>query len=70
MCDNKVDQYVPKGWSYVNRPIKCGYTLIDGSRAICDECANDRVKMRNIENQERLVAEDNATSHATGWGDW
>ena len=70
MCDNMVDQWVPKGWDYVNRPVKCGNTLMNGERAVCDECANDEATMRRINRQEECVRLDNEASHSAGWGDW
>ncbi len=38
MCDNMTTQMIPKGWDYVERPIKCGNTTIHGDTALCSEC--------------------------------
>lgn len=70
MCMNMVTYYRPKGWDYVETQTRCGNTDYFGNRAICDECATDRVKMGTIARQERLVAEDNATARACGWGEF
>lgn len=70
MCDNMVDQYVPKGWDYVNRPVKCGNTLVTGDRAVCDTCANDPVIAERIRVQEENIAADNAWARSAGWGEF
>lgn len=70
MCMNKVSYWVPRGYDYRETFVRCGNTDPHGERAICDECRHDRDKMSAIERQERLVAEDNATAHAAGWGDF
>lgn len=69
-CNNMTTQIVPKGWDYVERPIKCGNTRIDGSRAICDQCANDSRKMAEIERQERNIEADNAWARSAGYGEY
>lgn len=69
-CNNMTTQYVQKGWDYVERPIKCGNTRVDGSRAICDSCANDKAKMAEIERQEANIAADNAWAKSAGWGEF
>ena len=70
MCDKMVDQYVPKGWDYVNRPVKCGNTLVTGDRAICDDCRADRGKMANIERQQANADADNEWARSAGWGEF
>ena len=31
-------QLVAKGWDYVEQPIKCGNTTVDGDTALCRKC--------------------------------
>ena len=69
-CENMTTQFVPRGISGSNRPIRCGNTTIHGTRAICDECRNDKRKMAEIERQERNSEADNAWAHSAGWGDF
>jgi len=38
MCNNKVIQYVPKGYGYKEVTMKCGSTSIHGTPLYCDEC--------------------------------
>jgi hypothetical protein len=38
ICDNKVSQYVPKGWDYVEVTLKCGNTSIHGTPLYCEQC--------------------------------
>jgi hypothetical protein len=42
MCNNKVIQYVPKGYDYKAIEMKCGQTDINGGTLLCDSpnCSN------------------------------
>ena len=70
MCTNRVSYWIPRGHSHKEYFVRCGNTDPYGGRAICDTCADDRDKMAEISAHERQIADDNATSHAAGWGDW
>jgi len=41
ICDNKVSQWVPKGWDYVEVVLKCGNTSIRGTPLYCEECESE-----------------------------
>ena len=69
-CNNFEIYYRPKGWDYVETKTKCGNTKVDGTRAICDECREDRRKMAEIERQERNIKADNAWAKSAGWGEY
>jgi hypothetical protein len=69
MCENKVSFYVPCGYDYKEVESKCGNTDPDGSRTICDDCANDPRGMAEIERQERNAEADNAWLRSAGWGE-
>lgn len=69
-CNNMTTQTIPKGWDYVVRPIKCGNTTIHGTRAICDECRNNRDRMADIERQEANIEADNAWARSAGYGEY
>jgi len=70
MCDNFETYYVPRGYDYRKVETRCGNTKTDGSRAICEVCAADPKRMREIKRQEGNVRADNDWSHSAGWGDW
>ena len=70
MCDNLVSFYVPRGYDYREVTVRCGNTDPYGGRAVCDDCASDAQKMRDIQQQEECVRLDNEASHSAGWGDW
>jgi hypothetical protein len=38
ICDNRVIQYVPRGFSCVAITLKCGNTSIHGNPLYCDTC--------------------------------
>lgn len=38
MCNNTVEQYVPRGYDYVAVTMKCGNTSIHGTTLYCDSC--------------------------------
>ncbi len=69
-CKNEVTYYVPKGWDYKEVKTKCGNTDYNGERAICDECYNNKDKMRYIRQQEENIAADNAWAKSAGWGEF
>lgn len=68
-CNNFEIYYRPKGWDYAKTKTKCGNTKVDGTRAICDECASDKRKMAEIERQEANIEADNAWAASAGWGE-
>ena len=70
MCDNKVSFWIPRGYGYRERFVKCGNTTPHGGRAVCEVCANDPVIMRGILLAEQLIEQDNATSRSCGGGDY
>ena len=69
-CKNLVDQYVPRGWDYVNRPVQCGRTMRDGSEALCDECRNDPRRLADYERRQRNADADNAWARSAGYGEY
>ena len=69
-CENYEVYYIPKRWDYVETKTKCGNTKIDGSRAVCDECANDAETMARIERDEANIEADNAWARSAGWGEF
>ena len=71
MCDNRVSYwFTRRNGASKEYFVRCGNTDPYGERAVCDACRSDPAKMAVINRLERLVAEDNATSRAAGWGDW
>jgi len=38
MCDNKVIQFIPRGYGYREVESKCGSTGFNGEALMCDEC--------------------------------
>jgi len=69
-CNNVFEQWVPKGYHGSLRPIKCGNTMYNGDRAVCDECLANKGRMAEINRQEANIKADNEWSHSAGWGDW
>lgn len=69
-CTNTTEQWVPRGYHGSMRPIRCGYTMYNGDRAICEKCRSDKGRMAEIERQERNAAADNEWAHSAGWGDY
>lgn len=69
-CKNKVSYYVPRGYDYREVFVKCGNTDVYGGRAICDDCANDKRKMAEIERQEANIRADNEWARSAGWGEF
>jgi len=69
-CNNTFEMWVPKGYHGSLRPIKCGNTMYNGDRAICDECRGDADRMADINRQEANIKADNEWSHSAGGGDW
>lgn len=41
MCNNKIEQYVPRGYDYVAVTMKCGNTGIHGEPLFCESCEED-----------------------------
>ena len=46
MCDNRVDQIVPKGWDYKTVSMKCGNTSIHGRTLLCESCNEERARKK------------------------
>ena len=69
-CQNFETYYIPRGYDYKEVNTRCGNTKTDGSRAICDQCADDPKIMADIERQEENVAADNAWAKSAGWGEF
>lgn len=38
MCDNKVTQFVPRGYGFKEIESRCGSIGINGNNLMCDEC--------------------------------
>lgn len=70
MCENTVTYYVPKGYDFREIHGKCGNTGYDGNRLICQGCAEDPVKMGEIERQEENIAADNAWARSANYGEF
>lgn len=69
MCDNKVIQYIPRGWDYREDVQTCGNTGYNGERLICDECQANADKMAQIKRQQANADADNAWLRSAGWGE-
>ena len=70
MCEMTVTYYVPKGYDYKEVFGSCGQTGYHGDALICNDCANDPWKLREIERRERDIAADNAWARSAGWGEF
>jgi|TARA_R110002020_G_scaffold389145_1_gene599751 hypothetical protein len=70
MCDNTVSYWVPKGYDYREVEVRCGLTDPHGGRAVCDECAADVNKMREVERDECSIKADNEIARMSGWGEY
>mgnify|MGYP003656416337 CR=1 FL=1 len=68
-CNNKEEYSIPTTYYYRHVSTKCGNTKADGRRAICDECRDNPVKMREIEDIQVCVDKDNAWLRSAGWGE-
>ena len=63
MCENKVSQWIPKGYDYKEHISSCGSTGVRGELLLCDSCENQREA--RMENSEA----DNAWLRSAGWGE-
>jgi len=70
MCDNKVSYFIPSGYDVREVFTPCGYTDVYGERAICDECASDKRKMRDIRQHEANIRADNWAARSAGYGEF
>jgi hypothetical protein len=70
MCHRITSSWVARGYGHREIETKCGSTLPDGCRAICDTCLHDPAAMAEIERLESLIAEDNAWAASAGWGEF
>jgi hypothetical protein len=70
MCDRITNSWVSRGHGYREIAIKCGNTLPDGCRAICDPCLGDPAALAEIDQLESLIADDNAWAASAGWGEF
>jgi hypothetical protein len=70
MCNQIVRYWVPRVLGYCEVETMCGYTMHDGSRAICAPCGNDPRAMAAIERAESSIEADNAWAASAGWGEY
>ena len=63
MCDNKVSEWVPKGYDYKEYVSTCSSTGSRGQLLLCDKCENQR------EAREENSEADNAWLRSAGWGE-
>ena len=68
-CINEVEYFIDTGIDYKPVLTKCGYTNPYGRIAICDDCENDKEKMRSIRNHEANVKADNDWLASAGYGE-
>jgi hypothetical protein len=69
-CENEVEYYIESGFmNYKEVLTKCGYTNPYGKIAICDECLNNKDKLKSIRNHEENVKADNDWLASAGWGE-
>lgn len=45
-CRKRVEQHVPRGYSYVTVSMPCGSTGITGEVLLCDDCEMDGMRDR------------------------
>ena len=69
-CSNKVEFFVPRGFSHRQVFVPCGNTDPWGGRTICHDCASDRAEMARIERHEANVKADNEAARSAGWGEF
>lgn len=63
MCENKVIQYVPRGFDVRAVESKCGSTGIRGQVLLCEECEYKRERI------EANSEADNAWLRSANWGE-
>jgi|TARA_R100001463_G_scaffold91842_4_gene146571 hypothetical protein len=68
-CENKVEYHIESGLDYKQVLTKCGYTNPYGKIAICNECLNNRDKLKSIRNHEENVKADNDWLKSCNWGE-
>lgn len=68
-CNNKVSQFVPKGYGYKEHKSPCGSTGIHGEQLICEECSNNSEIVAERERIQRNADADNAWLASAGWGE-
>lgn len=69
MCENKVIQYVPRGYDYRAVESRCGSTGIHGQRLLCDACQSNSAVRENLRRQDANADADNAWLRSAGWGE-
>lgn len=69
MCENKVSQFVPRGFDYKEVFTPCGSTGIHGQRLLCEQCANDENLAEELKRHDENMAADNAWLASAGWGE-
>ena len=69
MCNNKVSQFVPSGYSYKSIEMKCGETSVEGERLICRDCESSAVIMAGIAQRKADMDADNQWLASAGWGE-
>jgi hypothetical protein len=68
-CNNKVSQFVPKGYDYKEVKSPCGSTGIHGEQLICEDCKNDPSIVAERRRIQRNADADNAWLASAGWGE-
>ena len=68
-CQNKVPQYIPRGYSYKEVWSPCGATGIHGEWLICEECESNPNIVAERERIEANCEADNAWLKSAGWGE-
>ncbi len=68
-CQNEISYFTGEMPNYTERLVRCGTTDPHGNRAICEECENDPVKLRDHQNHIYNQKCDNEWLRSANWGE-